>query len=54
MKRADLDVGRRSAGLPAAEREELPRLRREKRVLTEEREIRKKAAAVFAPASASR
>ena len=45
---ADLDEGRRSDGLTTAEREELVRLRRENKVLREEREILKKAAAWFA------
>ena len=45
INQADLDAGRRSDGLTTAEREELRRLRRENRVLREEREIRK--AAVF-------
>jgi transposase len=47
-RQADLDAGRRSDGLTTAEREELNRLRRENRVLREEREILKKAAAWFA------
>ena len=47
-KRTDLDSGRRTDGLTSDERAELARLRRENRVLTEEREILKKAAAFFA------
>ena len=47
-KQTDLDAGRRTDGLTSDERAELNRLRRENRVLTEEREILKKAAAFFA------
>lgn len=47
-KRADLDAGRRDDGLTSEEREELARLRREVRVLTEERDILAKATAFFA------
>jgi transposase len=47
VAQADIDTGRRD-GLATAEREELSRLRRENRVLREERDILKKAAAFFA------
>jgi transposase len=47
LAQADIDAGRRD-GLTTAEREELTRLRRENRVLREERDILKKAAAFFA------
>ncbi len=48
IKRGDLDSGQRTDGLTSDERAELARLRRENRVLAEEREILKKAAAFFA------
>lgn len=48
VRQADIDVGVRDDGLSTDERDELRRLRRENRILTEEREILKKAAAWFA------
>jgi transposase len=47
VRRADIDAGRRE-GLTTAEREELATLRRENRVLREERDILKRATAFFA------
>jgi len=49
IRRADIDAGRGQPGeLTTAEREELRRLRREVKVLQQEREILRKAAAYFA------
>lgn len=48
VKQSDLDAGRRTDGLTTEERIELRRLRRENRVLREERDILKKATAFFA------
>jgi transposase len=48
LTQAEIDDGRRGGGLSTAEREELSRLRRENRILREERDILKKAAAFFA------
>jgi transposase len=46
-RQADRDSGRGDDGLTSAEREELRRLRRELRVVREERDILKKAVAFF-------
>ena len=48
MKQRDLDQGARSDGLTSDEKQELSRLRREVKVLREERDILSKAAAWFA------
>jgi len=52
-RQIDVDAGR-APGLSSDERDELRRLRRELRVVTEEREILKKAAAFFAKESGTR
>ena len=51
--RDDVDEGK-ADGLSSAERDELRRLRRENKILAEEREILKKAAAFFASESRTR
>jgi transposase len=53
VKQAEIDAGERD-GLASAERDELLVLRRENRVLREERDILKKAAAFFAKESETR
>src|SRR3954465_12499831 len=52
-RQLDVDEGRKE-GLTSDERDELRRLRRENRILTEERDILKKAAAFFANDSRTR
>jgi transposase len=49
VRQADLDAGRRQDGLTTEERDELRRLRRENKVLREEREILKNSRARIAP-----
>ena len=51
LRPADRDAGTRNDGLTSEELDELRRLRRENRILREEREILKKAAAFFAQES---
>jgi transposase len=53
LKQEDLDSGHRSDGLTSQEQEELRRLRRENRILREEREMLIKAAAFFARETAA-
>lgn len=53
IKQAEIDRGERE-GLSTQEREELRRLRRENKVLREEREILKKAAVFFAKEDGTR
>src|SRR5258705_6919302 len=48
LAQVDRDAGQRADGLTTDEREELRRLRRENKILPEEREILKKTAAWFA------
>jgi transposase len=53
IAQAERDQGRRTDGLSSAEKEELRRLRRENKILRQEKEILKKAAAWFARESNS-
>jgi transposase len=53
VAQTDRDQGKRTDGLTSAEKEELRRLRRENKMLRQEKEILKKAAAWFARESNS-
>ena len=53
VSQADRDDGRRKDGFTTAEKDEVRRLRRENKILREEREILRKAAAWFAKETTS-